>query len=73
MIKQNPAKRCARDLAIKKFGIEKVARMSDWEIEKEFEKEGLIPMCISLENGCDYECIYLVSIQVLDTLDCLSR
>lgn len=65
--------RCAREIAIKKFGVEKVARMSDEAIEKEFVKEGLIPMCISLDNSCDYEEVYLVPIQVLDTFDCLSR
>ncbi len=65
--------RCARDLAIKKFGIEKVARMADWEIEREFTKIGLIPMCISLDNACDYEEIYLVPIKILDTLEVLSR
>lgn len=63
----------ARELAIKKYGIEKVALMSDSDIEKEFRKEGLIPMIITTENGGDYEMIYLCPIEVLDTLECLSR
>lgn len=65
--------RNARELAIKKYGIEKVALMSDSDIEKEFRKEGLIPMIITTENGGDYEMIYLVPIEILDTLECLSR
>lgn len=63
----------ARELAIKKYGIEKVALMSDTEIEREFRKEGLIPMQIAYENGCDCEMVYLVPIEILDTLEVLSR
>lgn len=65
--------RRARELAIKKFGIEKVALMSDTDIEKAFRNEGLIPMEISYCNGCDCEMVYLVPIQILDTLEVLSR
>ena len=65
--------RSAREIAIKKYGIEKVALMSDMDIEKEFKKEGLIPMQIALDGGCDCEMVYLVPIELLDTLECLSR
>ena len=63
----------ARELAIKKFGVEKVALMSDTDIEREFKNEGLIPMEISYSNGCDCEMVYLVPVQILDTLEVLSR
>ncbi len=62
-----------RKLAIEKFGLEKVALMQDWQIEEEFKKEGLIPMQIAFETGCDCEMVYLVPIQILDTLEVLSR
>lgn len=65
--------RNARELAVKKYGIEKVALMSDMDIEKEFRKEGLIPMQIAYKNGCDCEMVYLVPIEILDTLEVLSR
>lgn len=65
--------RRARELAIKRFGAEKTALMSDMDIELEFKKEGLIPMQIAYDNGCDCEMVYLVPIQVLDTLEVLSR
>lgn len=62
-----------RKLAIKKFGVEKVAEMSDGQIEKEFTKEGIIPMQIAFENGCDCEMVYLVPIHQLDKFEVLSR
>lgn len=66
-------KRELRKLAIKKFGIEKVAEMSDSQIEEEFTKLGFIPMEITYETGCDCEMIYLVPIQELDKFEVLSR
>ena len=65
--------RALRKLAIKRFGVEKVAEMSDAQIEKEFSKAGLIPMQIAFEDGCDCEMVYLVPIQNLDKFEVLSR
>ena len=62
-----------RKLAIEKFSIEKVAEMSDWQIEKEFTENGLISMQIAYEYGCDCETVYLVPVQMLDQFDILSR
>lgn len=62
-----------RELAIEKFGVEKVAKMSDSLLEKEFIKNGLIPMQISFDKDCDGETIYLVPIRILDKFDTLCR
>lgn len=65
--------KCLRKLAIEKFGANEVAMMSDWQIEKEFKKLGLVPVCVCFENGCDHEMIYLIPIEKLDELETLSR
>ena len=52
---------------------QKESEMSDGQIEKEFTKEGIIPMQIAFENGCDCEMVYLVPIHQLDKFEVLSR
>lgn len=67
-----------RALAIKKFeekgiDIRAVAEMNDWEIEKYFQDEGLVPVMVNYEKSPDYEQLWLIPIEDLAKYNHISR
>lgn len=65
--------RCLREYAIKEYGAEMVACMTDEDLERKFTQEGYVPVVVNTFEGADQEGVFLVKKDTLAFSKKLSR
>lgn len=64
---------CMRAWAISEFGVEKVAYMSDNDIEREIVEKGYLPIVINGDDDFKDDGVFLIKKEELRKLPCFSR
>lgn len=64
---------CMREWAVKEFGSQAVALMSDGAIEKEILKADYLPIRVNGEHGLEDDGVFLIKKELLKALPCFSR
>ena len=64
---------CMRSWAVAEFGMEKVALMSDRDIENEIVEKGYLPIVINGDDDFKDDGVFLIKKEELRKLPCFSR